>query len=224
MAPVHPPVHPSPVKTSTAHMPSVPERKTSIAAIHLPAQDRRKSSVVQNPAQRKASYPLQGHRRSSTIAPTNQNRRPSQFLGPANLRRASQYPGESSQSVSSYLEHQIAVENTYKMEPDHKFRTREVEEIIRGVLEQFLSGTRYDGNTTGDQTRLLSDIIRERVKQRQYERYKIVSWVTICEKRDNNVRVASRGLWDARNDGYASVIFENETMYAIGNVYAVYHE
>jgi hypothetical protein len=209
-------------------MPSVPENHTSIASIHLPAPHRKTSMAGGG---RKASFPLQhqqGHRRSSTLAPPPMlggNRR--QSLAPASLRRASHYPvagAGAESSLESFLEAPVCVENSYRMEPARRFGTGEVEGVIRGVLEQFLEGTRYDGARSGELTRLLADMIRERVKQRQYARYKIVSWVSICEKNDNNVRVASRGLWDATWDGFASVTFENESLYAIGNVYAIYHE
>jgi hypothetical protein len=55
-------------------------------------------------------------------------------------------------------------------------------------------------------------------------RYKLISIVTIGEKKDQGVRVGSRCVWDKDRDNFASAMFENTHIYAVGMVYAVYYE
>ena len=80
----------------------------------------------------------------------------------------------------------------------------------------------------------LADTIREKVKALGYERHKLVvqvrAWahvqaaaepasaqppllqVTLAQKKGQAIRIASRCLWDATNDTYASCVYENESL------------
>ena len=55
-------------------------------------------------------------------------------------------------------------------------------------------------------------------------RYKILSVITIGQKKDQGVRVGSRFLWDADRDSFCAVDWSNKHLYAVGTVYAVYYE
>ncbi len=116
------------------------------------------------------------------------------------------------------------MENTYKMEPDRQFETHAVEKIIRNVFETNLEHQQYCGPLMGQKSRTLADMIKEKVKALRYSRYKIITWVVIGQKGCNDIRIASKGLWDNDNDTYAEVFYENNSLYALGVCYGIYQE
>lgn len=72
--------------------------------------------------------------------------------------------------------------------------------------------------------KLLTTRILESVKQLNIERYKFVCLVTIGTKGSQDLRIASRCLWDDQFDTFVSVCFERQGFFAVGTVYGVYFE
>lgn len=129
-------------------------------------------------------------------------------------------------SFSTGPKNTVTYENTYKTEPDDKrrFSTQKAEQIIYSVLEGYLSGRDYDSKRFPLLSKTLSELIKERVKSTGLERYKIIAVVTICENKDQGMRVASRCLWNEKYDNHASVVYEGSNFFAVGSVYAVYFD
>lgn len=114
--------------------------------------------------------------------------------------------------------------NTYRLEPVKKFEHWKVTEIIKKTFEEHLIEASYDREICHQMSKTLADLIKEQVKSLQFSRYKIISVVSIGQKRGQSVRMASRSVWDPRFDGYAQYSFERGDMYAIGIVYGIYFE
>ena len=104
------------------------------------------------------------------------------------------------------------------------FEVHVVQKIIQNVLEKYLEHQEYDGPLMGQKSRTLADMIKEKVKALHYDRYKIVTWVVIGQKGCNDIRIASKGVWDKDNDNYAEAVYENKSLYALGVCYAIYQE
>lgn len=114
--------------------------------------------------------------------------------------------------------------NTYRLEPDKRFEHWRVTEIIKNTFEEHLIGESYDREFCHRMSKILADLIKDQVKSLQFPRYKIISVVSIGQKRGQSVRMASRSVWDPRFDCSAQYCYEREDMYAIGVVYGVYCE
>ena len=73
---------------------------------------------------------------------------------------------------------------------------------------------------------LQCDVLKEKVKALQFDRYKIVATASIGSKADSNPSAifASQGLWSSTTDGFASASFVNDSIFAVAAVYAVYTE
>ena len=181
-------------------------------------------------------------RRSSELSDTNAETMPA--------RRLSIYPGVQrrfSRSVANYVspystwknlqgkvdinqkeeekqEQKPTMENTYRMEPKKKLPEGETRKIIQQVLQNVLATQRYDGNGCGLLTKMLSSRILDQVKDLNAERYKLVCFVNITSKHNQGLQHASRCLWNPDFDTFVSVTFENESLYAVANVYGVYFE
>ena len=116
----------------------------------------------------------------------------------------------------------------YRTTPEIRFKSHVAQAIIRDVLNKELSSAQYTGAAMAEETKRITNILREKVKKLNLPRYKFITWVVISEKpinsSNNNIRVASRGLWEPSSDSFASYMFENNSLHAVGNVYAVWHE
>ncbi len=115
-------------------------------------------------------------------------------------------------------------ENTFKLEPERKFQTSKVKAIIEDVLEKNLKEEKYDPKPCLQMVKTLSEIIKGRVKDLNYARYKIVCSVSIGQLNEQGFRMGSRCCWDAKWDTFATANFTNKTLFAIATVWGVYYE
>ncbi|XP_059170916.1 dynein light chain Tctex-type protein 2-like [Physella acuta] len=127
-------------------------------------------------------------------------------------------------ATSGDLNPPIEYENTYKLDPDSGFNPERVEAIIKKVLEDNLAGQKYDKNLMGTRCLILSDIIKEKVRQLKLNRFKIVCLVLIGEVKNQSLMVSSRCLWDNSCDNFASYNYSSGNLCAVGMVFAVYQE
>lgn len=114
--------------------------------------------------------------------------------------------------------------NTYRMEPTRKFEEAKVREIIKDVFEENLVGKTYNTEFCQKMSKQLSDLIKQRVKLLQFTRYKIVCIVHMGQKARQDMRIASRCLWDDRYDNFAEYKHESLDLFAVATVYGVFQE
>jgi len=114
-------------------------------------------------------------------------------------------------------------ENTYKMTPDKRFSAAEVRSIIQQHL-QSLESQKYDPKLCRELAKGMSNSIMSDLKMLGYSRFKFVCSVTIGQIRGQDIRIASRSIWDTERDTFVSESFKNETLFAVGVVFGVYHE
>ncbi|XP_013402480.1 tctex1 domain-containing protein 2-like isoform X1 [Lingula anatina] len=115
--------------------------------------------------------------------------------------------------------------NTYIIRPNfqHKFRPVIVKECIHGVLNEQLAGKSYDAEEVTSLTKLISDDIRNKIKDMGYDRYKFIVQVVIGEQRGEGVKMGCRCLWDSDTDNYAQDIFMNDSLFCVAAVFGVFY-
>lgn len=96
--------------------------------------------------------------------------------------------------------------------------------IIDDVLESKLKEEAYEPKSSRQMAKTLAEIIKSRVKELGYERYKLVCMVSIGQLKEQGFRMGSRCCWDAKWDTFASSSFKNKTLFAIATVWGVYYE
>lgn len=127
-------------------------------------------------------------------------------------------------SQMHHMHHAKRYENTYKMEPDKRFHVPEVKEIMDETLLSTLKDAKYDPIKCKTLSKTLSHTICERVKLLGFQRFKIVCVVNIGEMNGQDVRVASRFLWDEKNDNWVDSVFVNSELFGVAIVFGVYQE
>ncbi|KAK3715772.1 hypothetical protein QZH41_002281 [Actinostola sp. cb2023] len=115
-------------------------------------------------------------------------------------------------------------ENTYRMKPKQTFPVDEIRQIILKNLQNTVGEEVYSHLNPNLVCKTLSQLIKDQVKSLNIDRYKVVCLVTIGAKNRERVRVASRCLWDANFDRFASATVENGSLFAVGTVYGLYYE
>ena len=143
-------------------------------------------------------------------------------------RRPSQASRRTSVSYSSQGTKQLIIpiklQNTYRIKPQNKFNSNSVEKIMKGVLESYLDGEVYEPKMCANLAQNLSEVIKSRVKDLGFMRYKLVCNVIIGENSDQDMRMVSRCLWNAETDSYAEAHYSKGKLYAVASVYATYFE
>lgn len=118
----------------------------------------------------------------------------------------------------------VQKEPSYRMEPHRKFHAGKVEEVMKAVLVERLEKSRYSPKITPNMCKILSDLIKDKVKQLNFDRYKIICNVLIGQKKDQGAMTCSRCAWDERLDNYATYTFQNQHIFCTATVFGVYTE
>lgn len=118
----------------------------------------------------------------------------------------------------------VFYENTYKLIPDCKVHEGKVRDIILAALKDNIKETKYDPKMCGQRCQLISEVIKERMKTLNLDRFKIVCLVMIGQIFDQSMLVTSRCLWNHNFDKSLSVEYKIGDIIAMGLVFAVYTE
>jgi len=92
------------------------------------------------------------------------------------------------------------------------------------LLESFLDGELYEARKCSQIAQNLTDLIKARVKELSLPRYKLLVNVMIGQNAGQSLSFASRSVWNAMTDNFASASYHNETLFAVATVFAVYRE
>ncbi|XP_054764760.1 dynein light chain Tctex-type 5-like [Lytechinus pictus] len=131
----------------------------------------------------------------------------------------------SDHEIEEYnVKHTVEFENTYRMEPKKRFVAERVEPIMNDVLEKHLEKVSYEPIQCSILAKTIVSEIKIQVKELDFERYKIICLVDIGEKRDQDIHMGSRCLWDHQRDTFASATYENHSLFAAAIVFAIYFE
>ncbi|XP_070563116.1 dynein light chain Tctex-type 5-B-like isoform X1 [Ptychodera flava] len=118
----------------------------------------------------------------------------------------------------------VRLEPTFQLKPNKKFPVVQVKNILKDVLESYLSEEKYEPELCRQMTKTISEVVKARVKDLQVKRYKVIVLIHIGQLKDQGMRMGSRCLWDPENDTFSSYEYKNNSLFAIGSVYGVYYE
>ena len=131
---------------------------------------------------------------------------------------------DKASATSAELQPEVKYENTYKMLPDFRFLESKVKEIMTSVFQENITEKLYDASIMGQKCKLASEIIKEKVKSLNMQRFKVICHVIAAQKADQSMVVTSRCLWDQRFDNHASVTVKRGDYFVIGMVFAAFAE
>lgn len=141
-------------------------------------------------------------------------------LSPTSSRRSSLFPEELTPDLAM---HYIPGLQEPSMEPERKIDITEVRSILKESFE-FLKDETYEVSRCRNLSKNLSDYILYQLKILDYERYKFTCVVNIGQNLGQDLRIASRSLWNEQTDTYVTEHFQNKDLFAVATVFAVYQE
>uniref|UniRef100_A0A8D0HET6 Dynein light chain Tctex-type family member 5 n=1 Tax=Sphenodon punctatus TaxID=8508 RepID=A0A8D0HET6_SPHPU len=118
----------------------------------------------------------------------------------------------------------VQMENSYQLGPTKRFPVVTVNNILKDVLTSYLQEKKYEAELCRQMTKTISEVIKARVKELMIPRYKIIVVIHIGQLNDQSMHIGSRCLWDPTSDTFSSYAFNNTSLFALANVYAVYFE
>jgi len=120
----------------------------------------------------------------------------------------------------------VKLQNTYKVGPneDEKFNRCTVQNKLANILESFLAGEKYDEKKSPIMARNLTEVIRGRMRELAFPRYKIVVNVMIGHNNGQGMNCSSKFLWDDKNDNFATATYKGGNLFAIASVYGLFFE
>src|SRR6218665_1679939 len=132
----------------------------------------------------------------------------------------------SHRTEGSMLKPSATPENTYRLgpSPGDEFNQEEVENVLKDVLSAFLNEESYTYDNCSQMSLNLTDVIRRRLKEMNFPRFRFVCQVIIGEDKHQGIEYASRCIWDGQTDNYANVCYRKGNLFAVATVFAVYFE
>lgn len=127
-------------------------------------------------------------------------------------------PGTSSTRLAS------PTGNMYEPRPARSFSAVEARAAMRSVLEAKLNGAKYEPQGSALAAVELAECVKKAVKALGYERYKIVCYLVLGATRPSGLSCSSRAVWSPAVDTYAEFCFQNDSLFALCLVFALYHE
>ncbi|EDO33644.1 predicted protein, partial [Nematostella vectensis] len=114
---------------------------------------------------------------------------------------------------------------TYKTEPDRRFVPHVVKRVMDSALEEALEGMEhYESAKCRALTTSVCEDIKQKVKFLNYDRYKLVCVVYFGSVKGQEMRVASRCLWNHNFDTFASSSVTKGDIFAVAMMYGIYKE
>lgn len=112
------------------------------------------------------------------------------------------------------------------MKPDdkHKFSAGKVEKFMQPLLESYLDGRTYESKECSQLSKGITEAMKTRVKDMDFHRYKFIVNVTIGQNRRQGFQYASREVWNPETDNYATVFYQNSSLFAVATIFALYFE
>ncbi|XP_050500344.1 dynein light chain Tctex-type 5-A [Diabrotica virgifera virgifera] len=114
--------------------------------------------------------------------------------------------------------------NTYRLEPINHFNSEKVDNILKEIMLEALENLNYDPEQCAKQAKWASLMIKSKVKELNFDRYKIISIVSIGEKHDHSLTMVCKFFWDSDKDGFSSYTTENTHVYGVALCFGLYYE
>lgn len=109
------------------------------------------------------------------------------------------------------------------LQPACKLQDLKIQDTIEEVLKSNLKEVCFDSWDTGEaRCDALSQLIRQKLKSIQHQFSDFIVVVLIGRVDDTGIVKASHKVWKPEYDSFASAWFKNESLFAVGTVFATY--
>lgn len=108
------------------------------------------------------------------------------------------------------------------LQPACKLQDLQIQETIEEVLRTNLQGVCFTSWDSEARCDALSQIIRQKLRSVQHQFVDFTVVVLIGQANDTGIEKASHKVWKPEYDSFASAWYKNDTLFAVGTVFATY--
>ncbi|XP_072944389.1 dynein light chain Tctex-type protein 2B-like [Epargyreus clarus] len=112
--------------------------------------------------------------------------------------------------------------NTYQLEPRERFHVPRVKQATDEILDEFFTGHKYSSQESPALALRLAGELMRKIKAMQFNRYRVITVVTIGQRRAQSYNNAIAFLWDYERDNYVDVIREVTTAFVHVTTFGIY--
>uniref|UniRef100_A0A0N5CGI2 Tctex1 domain-containing protein 2 n=1 Tax=Strongyloides papillosus TaxID=174720 RepID=A0A0N5CGI2_STREA len=104
-----------------------------------------------------------------------------------------------------------------------KFRSTMGKKILQEVCQELLHDKTFEIATIEDSSVVISEAIRDRLKELNLPRYKYIVKVVIAEQRGQGMNVTASCMWDPDTDSAVNHLYTNNHLYCEAIIFAVFN-
>ncbi|XP_068677196.1 dynein light chain Tctex-type 5-like [Montipora foliosa] len=108
------------------------------------------------------------------------------------------------------------------LQPACKLQDLKIQDIIEEVLRTNLKEVCFESWDSDARCNALSQMIRQKLRGTEHKFVNVAVVVLIGQADDTGIVKASHKVWKPEYDSFASAWFKNETLFAVGTVFATY--
>ncbi|XP_059050159.1 dynein light chain Tctex-type 5-like [Achroia grisella] len=112
--------------------------------------------------------------------------------------------------------------NTYQLDPFVKFHIPTVKRATEELLDEYFTGHKYNVQESPATALRIAGELMRRIKAMPFNRYRIITVVTIGQKRSQSYNNAVTFLWDYERDNYVDVQREVTTAFVQVTTFGIY--
>ncbi|KAI4899554.1 hypothetical protein NFI96_017645 [Prochilodus magdalenae] len=116
----------------------------------------------------------------------------------------------------------LKLANTYRLEPLQPFSPHLLQRRAQELLLGAFGDMQYQQDTCRQVACTVAGQLLALAKEQVFDRYRYVVQVSVGQKQNQGLKMASRALWDHEKDNFITLSYENTHLFAVGTVFALY--
>ena len=101
-------------------------------------------------------------------------------------------------------------------------RVAKIRETIRELMQKKLDFMVYDNDIIQNTAKDFSELIKNNLKDKKLGRYKFIVQTLIGEQKHQGMQLVNKCFWDSATDLFITEQFQNDHIFCIVLVYAIY--
>ena len=97
-----------------------------------------------------------------------------------------------------------------------------IRETIRELMQKKLDFMVYDNDIVQNTAKDFSELIKNNLKEKKLGRYKFIVQTIIGEQKNQGVQLVNKCFWDSNTDMFITEQFQNDHIFCVVLVYALY--
>ncbi|XP_028160063.1 tctex1 domain-containing protein 3-like [Ostrinia furnacalis] len=111
---------------------------------------------------------------------------------------------------------------TFQLDPHEKFHLEHVTKIVEEMIDENFAGHKYNVQESPALALRLAGELMRKIKAMAFNRYRVISVVTIGQKRSQSFNNAISFIWDFERDNYVESHRETATAFIQITLFAIY--